>query len=263
MYFFDTCIIIIIDLTFFFCSVFVLDSSRHYDTQDQIQNTGYHGLNQNQYGAADQEFNHQINYDQENSNERTLYNHNQQNNQGQNEYSESKWNTQSRNSNNNKQLNQAYNQEESQMRSQIGGSFNQQNNEEYYQQQLNKKNQRNQNYGSSFDSFSTNSADFSLESNSQEDYIKEQNESNDIANDIGRKVAQKMVKIYGIIEKYAARNGTVQTKQTQLPLTLRQWALPMANHHFLNMNNTKVYGLNQGIIKAMYFNTEKNCVSII
>lgn len=149
------------------------------------------------------------------------------------------------------------------MRSQIGGTFNQQNSEEYYQQQLNKKNQRNQNYGSSFDFFSTNFAGFSSESNSQEDYIREQNENNDIANDIGRKVAQKMVKIYGIIEKYAARNGTVQTKQAQVPLALRQWALPMAHHHFLNMNDSKVYGLDQGIIRAIYVNTERNCVSII
>lgn len=191
-----------------------------------------------------------------------MYNHNHQNNQGQNEYSESKWNIQSRNLNNNKQMNQAYNQGESQVRSQTGGSFNQQNSEEYYQQQMNMKNQRNHNYGSSFDFFSTNSADFSAESNSQEDYIQELNESNDIANDIGRKVAQKMVNIYDIIEKYAARNGTVQTKQAQVPLALRQWALPMANHHFLNMNDTKLYGLNQGIIKAMYIDTDRNCVSI-
>lgn len=102
----------------------------------------------------------------------------------------------------------------------------------------------------------------SSESGSLEDYIKEQDDG-DIATEIGRKVAEKMVKFFNIVEKYAARNGTVLAGPAQEPLPLRQWAIPMANHHYLNMADNKINGLSQGIIKSMYINTEMNSVSTL
>lgn len=113
-----------------------------------------------------------------------------------------------------------------------------------------------------FDDFSgTTGTGYPTDTDSQEDYIKSQTESGDIADDIGRKVAQKMVKFFNIVQKYAARNGTVPTEQAQDPLAFRQWALPMKHHQYLNMNECKAYGLSQGIFKAMDLNTEKNSVS--
>jgi hypothetical protein len=136
-------------------------------------------------------------------------------------------------------------------------SFNQQDSEEHHQQHINNQH-LNLNHGSSlnFDSGSTSSQEL----NSQEDYTKEQN-NGDIADDIGRKVALKMVKLVSIVDKYTARTGVVRTNQAQEPLALRQWALPTERHQFLNMNDSKVNGLSQGIISAMYVNTENNCVS--
>jgi len=93
-----------------------------------------------------------------------------------------------------------------------------------------------------------------------DDYAAERTDG-DVAAEIGRKVAEKMVKFFAIVEKYAARNGTVLTGPVQEPLPLRQWAVPMADHHYLNMADNKIYGLSQGTVKAMYINTEMNTVS--
>jgi len=220
-------------------------------------------LNQNQE-QDNQQFSRQSNGNQDNINDWTLDNHNQGLN---GEYSESNWNVQSgrliqQNKNReNKQYRQYNNADESQtIRSQTDRFFDQQNSEELYQQHSYNKdntnnNNNNQNYESSLD---LNSG--SLESDSQEDYVKAQND-NDIADEIGNKVAQKMVKFFNIVEKYAALNGTVHAIKDQDSLPLRQWALPMAHHHFLNMIDSKVNGLDQGLIKEMYINTERNSVS--
>lgn len=177
-------------------------------------------------------------------------------NQNQNdEYSESNWNAQPRHLQNKNIQNSQENNNggSSWKKSSTYGSLNQQNSQESEQQQS--YNNRH-NYESTFD-FNSGS----MESNSQEDYVKTQNDD-DISNKIGRKVAQKMVKFFNIIEKYAARNGTVQTSQVHEPLSLRQWALPMTRHQFTNMVDSKVNGLSQGIIKAMLIDNENNNVSI-
>lgn len=200
----------------------------------------------------------------DNSFRRSLNSHNQQNNQGQNDqYSESNWEVQSHNLNNKNGKN-VMTRENSQEQYGMGNQrtsmdyLNQESNEEHYQQNMN--NQRQMNYGSSLNFNSGSSS--SQESSSQEEYIKEQN-NGDIAVDIGRNVASKMVKLFSIVDKNTARNGALQTNQAQEPLVLRQWALPTGHHQFLNMNDSKVNGLSQGIISAMYVNTENNCVSNI
>lgn len=180
-------------------------------------------------------------------NEMTMLNANQQyNNRGQNDqYGESSWNVQSRPmSNENYQYKQQYNNKDSQG---------------LYQQQQ----QQQQRYTDSDNLYYGLYSDFDAEYfrlNTLEDYTKEQNDG-DIAKEIGRKVAQKMVKFYDIIEKHAARNGTVQTGQAQEPLLLRQWALPMTHHQFINMVDSKVNGLSRGMIKALYADTERNTVN--
>lgn len=188
-------------------------------------------------------------------NEMTMLNENQQyNNRGQNDqYSESSWNIQSRPiSNENYQYKQQYNNRDN---SHTTKSLYQEDSQGLYQHQQRYSENDNLYYGlySDFDA-----EYFGL--NTLEDYMKEQNDG-DIAKEIGRKVAQKMVKFYEIIEKHAARNGTVQTFQVQEPLPLRQWALPMTHHQFINMVDSKVYGLSRGMIKALYADTERNTVS--
>lgn len=189
-------------------------------------------------------------------NEMTMLNDNQQyNNRGQNDqYSESSWNTQSRPiSNENYQYKQQYNNRDN---SHITKSLYQEDSQGLYQHQQ-------QRYADNDNLYYGLYSDFDAEYfglNTLEDYTKEQNDG-DIAKEIGRKVAQKMVKFYEIIEKHAARNGTVQTGQVQEPLPLRQWALPMTHHQFINMVDSKVYGLSRGVIKALYADTERNTVS--
>lgn len=187
-------------------------------------------------------------------------NQNQQNNQDYlNEFSESNWNTQTPHRLMNKksqnqpirQNNQEIFESENQWtRSQVSRNFNQQSQEELNQQKLNNKNRASQNYG-----FSVSS-----ESNSQEDYVKDHH-NNDLSNEIGLQVAQKMVRFFTIFDKYATRNGTIQTNQAQESLALKQQALPINHQQYFNIDESNVYGLNQGVIKSMYLNTERNCVS--
>jgi len=187
-------------------------------------------------------------------------NQNQQNNQDYlNEFSESNWNTQtphrlmSKNNQNQpiRQNSQEVFESENQWsRSQVSRNFNQQTEEELNQQKLNNNNRASQKYG-----FSVSS-----ESNSQEDYVKDHH-NNDMSNEIGLQVAQKMVRFFTIFDKYAARNGTIQTNQAQESLALRQQALPMNHQQYFNIDESNVYGLNHGFIKSMYLNTERNCVS--
>lgn len=206
----------------------------------------------------------QVNNNQDSSNKRSLYGLNQQNNQGLNDqYSESNWEVQSPRSLNNKNgKNRENNQEqygEGNQRTTMD-SFNQQNSEEHQHQNMN--NQRQMSHGSSLNFGSDSSS--SEESNGydfQED-IKQQ-DNGDIADDIGRQTALKMVKLFSIVDKYTARHGAVQTNQAQEPLALRQWAVPTERHQFLNINDSKVNGLSQGLINAMYVNTENNLVSKI
>lgn len=185
------------------------------------------------------------------------------------EYSESNWNVQSRYQQNKfgqnkpgRQYSQEYTSEDYSpaRRSQFGGYYNQQTSEERYQQYSKNKKHGSRNYGSFYD-FNDSDSSSSSESGSQEDYIKDEITS-DIGMDIGRKVAQKMVKFFAIVEKYAARDGTVQTNQAQDPFALRQWTFPMAHHEYLNMNDSKLTGLSQGFMKMMYMNTEEDSVSI-
>lgn len=208
------------------------------------------------------------------NNQKSYYDHNNyQNNQGltkglHDEYSEYNWdvqysryplnmNNQYKSSRHNSQdFADEYNQFE---KSQFGGFNYQQYGEDGYQK--NAYNPRSRNYDSFFDyNFG---AGPSSEYNFQEDYIKNDNADNDAAYDIGHRVAHKMIRFLNTIEKYAAHNGTIQTSLAHDPLTLRQWALPTERHQFLNMNDNKVYGLAQGMIKAMYISTETNSVSII
>lgn len=135
-------------------------------------------------------------------------------------------------------------------RSQVAGSFNQQSQGELNQQKFNKKNYASQYYGSSIFS----------ESNSQEDYVKD-HQDGDLSNEIALKVAQKMVRFFTIINQYTASNGTIQSNQAHESLALRQHALPMDHQQYININESNIYGLNHGIIKSMYLNTERNCVS--
>lgn len=189
-------------------------------------------------------------------------NQNQQNNQGYlNEFSESNWNTQTphrsmnKNSQNqpirqNKQkVQEVFESENQWSRSQISRNFNQQSQEELNQQNLNNNNRTSQKYG-----FSVSS-----ESNSQEDYVKDHH-NNDLSNEIGLQVAQKMVRFFTIIGKYAAHNGTIQSNQAQESFALRQQALPMNHQQYFNIDESNVYGLNNGVIKSIYLNTERNCV---
>lgn len=215
----------------------------------------YHHNKQNQdHDVAQGHINNHHNQESE----RTLHNQNQQLNQNQkNEYDERSWNAQSSHYQNNQNrpngqgLNNDYD-------SQWSGSQTI-NNEDLNQHYSSFRNQDNQNYGSYSDSLYSG---FSSELNYREDFTKYQTYGS-VVNEIGRNVAQKMIKFFYIVDKYAARNGTVQTSQAQEPLTLRQWALPMANHQFLNMYESKVYGISQGIIKNMYVSTEINSVSKI
>lgn len=187
-------------------------------------------------------------------------NQNQQNNQDYlNEFSESNWNTQTphrlMNKNNQNQpirqnSQEIFESENQWSRSQVSRNINQQTQEELNQQKLNNNNRASQIYG-----FSVSS-----ESNSQEDYVKDHH-NNDMSNEIGLQVAQKMVRFFTIFDKYAARNGTIQTNQAQESLALRQQALPMNHQQYFNIDESNVYGINHGIIKSMYLNTERNCVS--
>jgi len=136
-------------------------------------------------------------------------------------------------------------------KSQTSRNFNQQSQEDFTQQKLNNKNHASQNYGYSVSS----------ESNSQEDYVKDHH-NNDLSNEIGLQVAQKMVRFFTIIDTYTARNGTIQTNQAHESLALRQHAMSMDHQQYFNINESNVYGLNNGIIKSMYLNTDRNCVSI-
>lgn len=135
-------------------------------------------------------------------------------------------------------------------KSQTSRNFNQQSQEEVNQKNSNNKNRASQNYGSSDSS----------ESNSQEDYFKNHH-NNDLSNEIGHQVAQKMIRIFTIMDKYTSSNGTIQTNQAHESFTLRQHAMPMDQQQYLNINESNVYGLNHGVIKSMYLNTERNCVS--
>lgn len=220
---------------------FILDI-HHHNTQNQAYDVQGH-INNRHHNQG---------------NERTLYNQNQQLNQGQNnEYDELNWNTQSSHYQN-KQIRPNSQGQYYAHDNQWSGSQTI-NDEDLNQHYSSFRNQDNQNYGSYSDSLNS---DFTSELNFREDTINDQIYSN-IDSELGRIVAQKMVKFFYIVDKYAARNGTVQINQAQEPLTLRQWALPMANHQFLNMLESKVYGINQGIIKNMYVSTEINSVSNI
>lgn len=202
-----------------------------------------------------------------NKNQKSPYDYNNyQYNQGpHDEYSEYNWDVQSyrypENSynqyksykHNSKDFSDDYNQFE---RSQFGG---------YDYQQYGESSQKSsyypkyQNYDSFFDyNFGTGP---SLGFNFQE-YIKNDYTDNDATYDIGRRVAHKIIRLFNIIEKYAAHNGTIQTNLARDPLTLRQLVLPTDRHQFFNTNDNKVYGLTQGMFKAMYISTETNSVSV-
>ncbi|VVC29646.1 Hypothetical protein CINCED_3A016978 [Cinara cedri] len=193
-----------------------------------------------------------------------------QNQQGLNdEYIESKRNVQSSvlSQNQNKQMGQnsqeSVDAEDNQWaRSDFSGSQNNRNNEEQnYQQTLNKKYQNTpvSEYSSNFNIAESK---FSSEIGFQEDYIKEQSGISEVADSIGHNVAQKMVKFFNIVEKYADRDGTVKVQQAREPLNLRHFTLSLPNHKFLNINNSYVNGLNQGIVKEMYFNAESKSVEM-
>ncbi|XP_003242199.1 putative uncharacterized protein DDB_G0282499 [Acyrthosiphon pisum] len=239
----------------------------HHDTQTEIghntqeyTNDRYVQYNSNnganQYQQLNEELNQQRNINQESSNERFLNNQNQQNNQDLNEFSESNWNIQapSRSMKKNSQ-NQAiktnshevFQSENQWSKSQTSRNFNQQSQEEVNQQTSNNKNRASQNYGSS--------------DSSQEDYVKDHH-NNDLSNEIGLQVAQKMVRFFTIMDKYTASNGTIQTNQAHESFALRQHAMPMHHQQYLNINESNVYGLNHGVIKSMYLNTERNCVDL-
>ncbi|KAE9544351.1 hypothetical protein AGLY_001530 [Aphis glycines] len=249
-----------------------LSSHHHHDTLTETEHNNQGHSNErydqynsnygtNQYQQRNEELNHQRNTKQESSNERFMDNQNQRNNQDYlNEFSESNWNTQtphrlmSKNNQNQpiRQNSQEVFESENQWsRSQISRNFNQQTQEELNQQKLNNNNRASQKYG-----FSVSS-----ESNSQEDYVKDHH-NNDMSNEIGLQVAQKMVRFFTIFDKYAARNGTIQTNQAQESLALRQQALPMNHQQYFNIDESNVYGMNHGIIKSMYLNTERNCVDL-
>lgn len=179
-------------------------------------------------------------------------------------YSESNWNVQSRNGQTDdrqnkptRQYNQDYSGEQNQRTSQIHESFNQQYGQ-LDQQNWNNYKQIYQNVGllSDLDS------DWSSisQSKSQADYVTK-HAKGDAAYEVERNIARKMVKIYNIIQKYAAKNGTVLTNQAQDPLPLRQWAVPTSSHQFLNMYAGKISGLSQGILQSMYFGNKQNIVS--
>lgn len=190
-------------------------------------------------------------------NDMTMLSANQQyNSRGQyNQYSEYGWYGPSRPvSNDDYQYKQQYNGRDY---SHITKPLNQEDGQGLYQQQQQQRYADNDNlYYGLYSDFDTEY--FGL--NTLEDYTKEQHDG-DIAKEIGRKVALKMAKFYDIFEKHTARNGTVQTGQVQEPLPLRQWALPMTHHQFINMVDGKVYGLSRGMIKALYADTERNTVS--
>ncbi|XP_060853734.1 putative uncharacterized protein DDB_G0282133 [Rhopalosiphum padi] len=248
-----------------------LSTHHHHDTLTESEhntqgytNERYDQYNSNyganQYQQRNGELNHQRNNNQQNSNERFMDNQYQQNNQGLNEFSESNWNTQTpRRSMNKYSQNQPIVQNSQEVfesdnqwsRSQVSRNFDQQSQEELNQQRSNNKNHASQNYG-----FSVSS-----ESNSQEDYVKDHH-NNDLSNEIGLQVAQKMVRFFTIFDKYAARNGTIQTNQAQESLALRKHALPMDHQQYFNIDESNVYGLNYGVIKSMYLNTERNCVDL-
>ncbi|XP_025192946.1 GATA zinc finger domain-containing protein 14-like [Melanaphis sacchari] len=244
-----------------------VSTHQHRDTQTDVErniqgysNDRYDQYNNNygadQYQRRNEESNHHRSNNQESSNERFMDNQNQQNNQGLNEFSESNWNTPRRSMNmyNQHQLIRQDNQDKDEnqwSRSQVSRNFNQQSQEELNQQITNNKNHASQNNGFSISS----------EENSQEDYIKDHH-NNDISNEIGLQVAQKMVRFFTIFDKYAARNGSIQTNQAQESLTLRQHALPMNHEKYLNIDESNVYGLNYGVIKSIYLNTERNCVEL-
>lgn len=203
--------------------------------------------------------NQQRNNNQESTNEWLLNNQNQQNYKDLNEFSESNWNIQtpSRSMKKNSQ-NQAiklnnhevFESENQWSKPQTSRNFNQQSQEEVNQKISNNKNRASQNYGSLDSS----------ESNSQEDYIKDHH-NNDLSNEIGLQVAQKMVRFFTIVDKYTGSNGTVQTNQAHESFALRQHAMLLDQQHYLNIDESNIYGLNHGVIKSMYLNTERNCVS--
>ncbi|XP_022165891.1 GATA zinc finger domain-containing protein 14-like [Myzus persicae] len=245
----------------------------HHDTQTEVErntqlysNDRYDQYNSNyganQYQQRNEELNqHRNNINQESSNERFLNNQNQHNNQVLNEFSESNWNVQtpSRSINKNSQnqpikhnSQEVFESQNQWSKSQSSTNANQQSQEELNQHiKLNNKNHASQNYGS---------AD-SLESNSQEDYVKDHHK-NDISNEIGLHVAQKMVRFFTIVDQYSASNGTMQTNQAPEYLSLRQHYMPMEHQQYLNINESNVYGLKVGVIKSMYLNTERNCVDL-
>ncbi|CAI6363698.1 unnamed protein product [Macrosiphum euphorbiae] len=201
--------------------------------------------------------NQQRNINQESSNERFLNNQDQQNNQDLNEFSESNWNIQTpirsvkKNSQNQAiktNSHEVFQSENQWSKSQTSRNFNQQSQEEVNQQTFNNKNRASQNYGSSDSS----------ESNSQDEYVN----TNDLSNEIGHQVAQKMVRFFTIMDKYTASNGTIQTNQAHESFALRQHTMPMDHQQYLNINESNVYGLNHGVIKSMYLNTERNCVDL-
>jgi len=247
----------------------VLDSNHyHHDTQTEVEHKtqGYSNNRYDQYNSnydanqnqqRSEELNQQRNINQESSNERFL---NNQYNQDLNEFSESNWNIQTPsrliNKNSQNQPIKHNSQEVFENRNQwsktpTSTNFNQQSQEEFTQQKSNNKNRASQNYG----------YPVSSESNSQEDYVKDHH-NNDLSNEIGLNVAQKMVRFFTIMDNYTARNGTIQTNQAYESLALRKHAMSMDHQQYLNINESNVYGLNKGVIKSMYLNTERNCVSI-
>lgn len=195
---------------------------------------------------------------------------NQQNKQGLNdEYSESNWNAQTSYlplNQVNKQIEQNSYKSANTQDSQWTGSQvrlqNHQNSEEQtFQQMLNKKYQNNPT-DESLSSFNAAESRYSLEIGSQDDYTKEQSKIIDVSDNIGHSVAQKMVKFFNIIGKYTGLDGTVKVHQAQEPLNFRHFTMSLPNHQFLNINNSYVIGLNQGIVKEMYLNADSNSVSI-
>ncbi|XP_050526390.1 GATA zinc finger domain-containing protein 14-like [Daktulosphaira vitifoliae] len=107
------------------------------------------------------------------------------------------------------------------------------------------------------------SGSVSSELNFNEEYIQSSRlNQNDAAYIVGNTCAKKIMKFYSIIEKYINSNGQIQNDWFNETVEVQQVVVPLPNHQFLNINESKINGLQHGTIKLVKVNTEYNNVEV-